>query len=146
MPFRAAERSIKPIKRQPMPFSLGFLGQGRTWLLLHNTDEQPEPACNRKRPARLPACRRLRLFPAVQIGKSCASDLGHFGGWVEIYQLLIELLGMRDITLVFFEGGRFKQRFGLLIGAAEQHQTEDTEYKSCGYHGDPFQASLRRDT
>jgi hypothetical protein len=87
-----------------------------------------------------------RLFSALQIGKSCPSDLGHFGGWVEIHQFLVKLLGMRDITLVFFEGGRFKQLLRLLIGAAEQHQTEGTEYKSCGCHSDPFQASLRRDT
>jgi hypothetical protein len=53
---------------------------------------------------------------------------------------------MRDVPLVFFEGGRFKQLLRLLIGAAEQHQTEGTEYKSCSYHRDPFQASLRRDT
>jgi hypothetical protein len=53
---------------------------------------------------------------------------------------------MRDIALVFFEGGRFKQLLRLLVGATEQHQTEGTEDKSCGYHGDPFQASLRRDT
>jgi hypothetical protein len=53
---------------------------------------------------------------------------------------------MGDIALVFFEGGRFKQFFRLLIGAAVQHQTEGTEYKSCGHHSDPFQASLRRDT
>lgn len=86
-----------------------------------------------------------RLFPAVQIGKACASDLGHFGGWVETHQFLVELLGMRDIPLVFFEGGRFKQFLRLLIGATEQHQTEGTEYESCGYHSDPFQVFLRRD-
>ena len=75
-----------------------------------------------------------RLFPALQIGEPCPSDFGHFGGWVEIHQFLIELLGMRDITLVFLEGGRFKQLLRLLIGTAEEHQTEGTEYKSRGHH------------
>jgi hypothetical protein len=87
-----------------------------------------------------------RLFSAVEIGKPCPSDLGHFGGWVEIHQFLVELFGMRDIPLVFFEGGRFKQLICFLVGAAEQHHTEGTEDKSCGYHSDPFQASFRRDT
>jgi hypothetical protein len=61
-----------------------------------------------------------RLFSAVEIGKPCPRDLSHFGGGVEIDQFLVELLGMRDIPLVFFEGGRFKQLLRLLIGAAEQ--------------------------
>ena len=87
-----------------------------------------------------------RLFLAVEIGKPCTSDLSHFGGWVEIYQFLVELLGMGDISLVFFEGRRFKQLVRFLIGAAEQHQAEGTECKSCGYHRHPFQASLRCDT
>ncbi len=107
---------------------------------------RPSLQANHKRPSRLPVCSRPRLFPAVQIDKPRPGDLGRFGGGLEIHQFFVELLGMRDITLVFFEGGRFKQFFGVLIGAAEHHYTEDAEYKSCGYHGNPFQVSLRRDT
>ncbi len=125
-----------------MPFSRGFLGDDRIWLLLHNPKDWPEHARNHERLPGLSACRRARLFPAVQIGKPCPTDLGHFGGWVEIHQFLVELLGMRDIPLVFFEGGRFKQLLRFLIGAAEQHQTEGTEYESGGYHSDPFLASF----
>lgn len=110
-----------------MRFSRGFLNEGLTHPPI------PDPPL------------RQRLVPAVQISKPCPSNLGNFGGGVEIHQVLVELLGMGDISLVFFEGGRFKQLLRLLIGAAEQHQTEDAEYKSGGYHGDPFQASLRRD-
>ena len=112
-----------------MPFSLGSLKEGMTRPSIPDADPPLQS----------------RLFSAVQIVKPCPSDLGHFGGWVEIHQFLVELFGMRDITLVFFEGGRFKQLLRLLIGAADQHQTEDTEYKSCDYHGDPFRVFLRRD-
>ena len=109
-----------------MHFSRGFLNEDLTRPPIHEPDSSLQQ----------------RLFPAVQIDKPCPSDLGHFGGWVEIHQFLVELLGMRDVPLVFFEGGRFKQLLRLLIGAAEQYQAESTECKSRDYHRDPFQASL----
>ena len=74
-----------------------------------------------------------RLLPALKVGKSCPSDFGHFGRGVEIHQFLVQLLGMRDIPLVFLEGGRFKELVRFLIGAAEQDHTDGTEYESCEY-------------
>lgn len=85
------------------------------------------------------------LFSAVQLGEPCPSNLGYFGGRIEIHQLLVELLRMRHVALVFFKGGRFKELVCFLIGTAQQHQTEGTEYQSWDNHNDPFQASFRRD-
>ena len=87
-----------------------------------------------------------RLFLAVEIGKPRPSDFSHFSRWVELHQFLVELLGMGDIPLVFFEGSRFKHLARLLLRTAEQQEAESTEYQSCGYHRHPFQASLRCDT
>jgi hypothetical protein len=67
------------------------------------------------------------LFPVIQISKPGPTDLSFFGGWIEPNQFFVQLLGMGQIILVFFERGGFEQILRLAaIRTAEQHQTEGT--------------------